>query len=96
MAVTLPSVHDADAALRLLDRLERHLHVGLVGAGDDDVVAVVADRGADSAAFQPEILAAGRGRRCRRFAVPLDHRDEAEAVPVEMRLPVIGRFERRP
>jgi electron transfer flavoprotein alpha/beta subunit len=55
-----------------------------VGAGDDDVVAVMADRGGDRAVFQAEVFQQAVGHIAVRLAVALDDGDEAEAMVVEM------------
>jgi hypothetical protein len=76
----LAAVHHHHAALCCGDRIEGDPHVGLVGAGDDDVVAVVADAAGPRAR---EILEKPVGDVAGRLAVALDHGDEAEAVAVD-------------
>ena len=48
--------HHANAALALPERVHGQAHVGLVLAGDDEVVGVVPDRTGDSTARQSKIL----------------------------------------
>jgi hypothetical protein len=75
----LAVAHDADAAAEFFDGGEGELEVGLVGAGEDDVVRVVADGTGDGAGAEVEILEQAVSDRAG-FAVALDDGDEAQAV----------------
>ena len=55
-ARTAPSDDDDEAALERDEAVDRRRHVGVVGADDADVVAVMADRGGDGAALQAEAV----------------------------------------
>src|SRR5690606_2950976 len=80
--------------LRGFDRPQRYLHVGFVEAGNDDVVAVVADGRRNRAALEAEIAQEAMGDIAVRLAVALDHSDETKTVLVKMRLPAVLLVER--
>jgi hypothetical protein len=75
----LAVAHDADAAAEFFDGGEGELQVGLIGAGEYDVVGVVAYGTGDSAGAEVKILEQAVGDRAG-FAVTLDDGDEAQAV----------------
>ncbi|MGY3080984.1 hypothetical protein ACVWZZ_007392 [Bradyrhizobium sp. LM6.10] len=85
---------DTDGALLCLDGRYRRLHIGLVGSGNDDVVAVVPDAGGYRPALQAKILQQAIGDVAGRFAVALDHRNEAQAVARKQRRPVFCGLDR--